>query len=760
MNEIYDYLEAGFRVFGIYGVDDNGHCECGNEDCQALFKHPRISRWQNVPAWSDEQIETFEELGHFKTGFGVLCNDWLIIDVDARNGGVESFKRLVSDIPAAGEAAFVVNTGSGGGSQHHYFRLPEPLPMVQHHDKYPGIDFKTSGYVIGAGSLHASGNTYEVERGFPQDITDAPSELIELLRKPERHRVTVDGAAIDVSEADIAELLHHINPDSSYDEWVKVGMAVHHCLGGNGFELWDEWSSKGSKYPGVEQLERHWHSFGKTANPVGYGTLLHYAREGGYVEDVTFEYTGEGIESDDDPLDTTDIDLRRPPGWVGELTQWINDQCLYPRENLAVAAALTAVSSLAGMRHVDELDDISPNLIAFGVSGSSTGKESILQAYLKIMRTAGVQAAVHGGFKSEQEIMRNLIRHQAAFYNIDELGLVLRKLENASKRGGASYLEGIIGMIMSVYSKANGYLPITGDLKEEIREHLRRELSSIAKRIDDLPADSSADGKRSALEREQERILEALDKIDDGLDSPYLTIIGFTTPVTFDSLMGFEQATNGFMARAMIFTDLESNPRRKRGFRKRPMPEAMETAIRNLYAPGVYDMLDHGARVEYRGEKTQIPTTPEAADLLNEVYERFYQMAEEQKGATGLEAIPRRGYEIAAKVSLVLAMPGGVRTAEHVRWAYAIAKRDVERKIQLAYSTENEDKDNGIAAKILSLLDRDHGETEGVILNRLRRQPKEQVKAVLQVLVDRGSIRREEGIAANHKACVRYYRCK
>ena len=112
------------------------------------------------------------------------------------------------------------------------------------------------------------------------------------------------------------------------------------------------------------------------------------------------------------------------------------------------------------------------------------------------MRTAGVQAAVHGGFKSEQETMRNFLRHQAAFYSIDEFGLTLRKLDNASKRGGASYLEGIIGFIMSVYSKANGFLPITGDLKEELTEKLRNELARIMKRHDDLDQDSSKDEDR------------------------------------------------------------------------------------------------------------------------------------------------------------------------------------------------------------------------------------------------------------------------
>lgn len=68
------------------------------------------------------------------------------------------------------------------------------------------------------------------------------------------------------------------------------------------------------------------------------------------------------------------MDVRRPPDFVGELTQWINNQCLYPRENLAVACALTAVSSLAGMRYTDELDGITPNILSFCIAGSGTGK--------------------------------------------------------------------------------------------------------------------------------------------------------------------------------------------------------------------------------------------------------------------------------------------------------------------------------------------------------------------------------------------------
>lgn len=773
ISEIYDYIEAGFKVFGLHGAK-GGACNCGNADCEAILKHPIMSNWQSVPHWSDEQIECFSELGHFDSGFGVLVRDYLIVDVDARNGGVESFKQLVKDVPSLLDCAFVVNTGSGGGSQHWYFKLSDDdktKSLMQKHDKYAGIDFKTSGYVVGAGSLHQSGSNYETVKGYPQDTGFAPPELIALLERPAFYRVSNNGQDLDIDEQHIVGLLAFINADCDYNKWVSVGMTIHHCLNGGGVELWDNWSSKGAKYCGCSIIQKHWHSFGKTSNPVGYGTLLHYANEGGYCEPVTFVYDGSLGALDDAPSINLDsvksvknlldepVDIRRPPGFVGELTQWINDQCLYPRENLAVAAALTAVSSLAGMRYIDELDGMSPNILAFCVAGSGTGKEQIMQSYLQIIKAAQVQSALHGGFKSEQEIMRNLIRHQAAFYCVDELGITLNKLQNASKKGGASYLEGIVGLVMSVYSKANGYLPITGDLKDEIKQKLTLEYAQIEKKLEKLPQDSGSDTTRQRLEEIQDDVLKSIQNVDDGLENPYITLLGFTTPVTFNDLMSFEQATNGFMARAMIFSDLETNPKRKTKFKKTPMPVYLSNALRNLYAHGHYDAMERtGARVQHIGDKSTLPTTQDAIELLNEVYERFYNLAEYHKGTTGMEAIARRGYELASKVSLICALPSGLRTAEHICYGYALAMQDVERKIKLAFSTDNQKSVDGLAAKVLSIVDKEHGETLGVICNRLRGTPKPQIEALLVQMTERGMVKAVECEKGHTKAkYFRYY---
>jgi hypothetical protein len=728
-----EFIDAGYKVFGLHGAQGD-KCNCGNPDCVALFKHPQAQNWQHTPHWSDEQLETLELMGQFDTGYGVLVDGLLVVDVDARNGGVSSYAKLLEIIPEIAGAGFIVETGSGGGSQHLYFSLPEPVALVQALPQFKGIDFKSSGFVVGAGSLHASGRRYQAVVGTPYDITAAPAALVALLKKPELHRASISGRSVDVSQSDLESMLSVISADCDHETWYRIGMALHQTTGGTGFSLWDNWSAGSSaKYPGRDVLERRWHSFGKSANPVTLGTLVHYAEQEGWRWPVTFKPDWEPvITADIDPLDANGIDLLRPPGFAGELTEWINSQSIFPRESLAVAAALMAISNCGGMRYTDPLDNSAFNLFCFGVADSSTGKEAILQAHNDLLKAAGISAALVGGIKSEQEIYRNLIRHQAAFYSVDEMGEHLAKIVGSKNRGGAVYLEGVIGALMSIYSKSNSFVAVTGDLKEEIRQGLLAEQRRLQKTIDD-------DGdKTGTLTRRVERVAHQLQTVDMGIENPFLSIFGLTTPERFDKLMDFDMAANGFMGRALIFRELEGNPRIKpRAQRTRqPVSDRIKYALINLYAPGY--TIDAGARIERIGEKTQIQTTADAADSLDRVGEQFWQMAEDHKDKTGLHPIPRRGYELTAKVAAVLAMPSGLRTAEHVRWAYALVRRDIEAKMQVAYSNSAALAQDALASKIMTMVSQEHGETCGSIQRACRAYKPEDVQAALDKMVEAG----------------------
>ena len=756
-----EFMEVGHIIFGlnrIQGEKDAPQCGCGWEECQAIGKHPVASNWQFSPHWSEDQIEVMEQTGQLATGYGVLVTGLIVVDIDARNGGVASYEKLLADIPEIAGAGLIVETGSGGGSKHLYFKAPNPaIALVQSHKKYKGIDFKSSGFVVGPGSLHASGNTYKAVYGSPDEIDDAPQALIDLLEKPEFHRADFNGEPVDVSEADISKMLSHIDPDCEHEEWVRAGMAVHHATQGTGFAVWDEWSNSGTKYPGTEKLEKRWHSFGKSANPVTLGTLAHYASQGGWLAPVTFksdmEFTQETAPPPTGglPFDISGVDLLRPPGFVGTLTGWINDQCRYPREHLAVAAAITSIGNIAGLRHIDARDGVTANLFTFCVAASGTGKEAIGQAVTDILGAAGVSEAAHGGIKSEQEIVRNMLRNQGAFYTVDEVGYLLQKIKNA-QGGGASYLEGVIGVLMSSYSKANGTMPLGGDLKEQVRGEILKELGQATRKVDEN------DDKSGKFKRRIPQLELQLDHISKGLHRPFISLIGYTTPENFSGLVDGEAARSGFIGRSLIFQERKDNPRSKRRFKKRVMPEHLAATLSGLYVGGDYDITD--SRVEQRGELINIPTSPEADDMLENALTWIESYADMHMEKTGMTAVVRRGYEIMAKVSLILAIPSGLRTSEHVRWAFAMMHRDIDDKISL--TLENEDTgETQLMRKILNLVTTDDGCTLGVLRNKLRKYAQDDIDKALDLMESKKLMKRME-IEYKHggKKRVEWFRAK
>lgn len=65
------------------------------------------------------------------------------------------------------------------------------------------------------------------------------------------------------------DLLQQLDADVGREEWIKVGMALHHEYDGEeeGFDLWNEWSAYGEKYPGDEALRVQWDSFTRRVGP-------------------------------------------------------------------------------------------------------------------------------------------------------------------------------------------------------------------------------------------------------------------------------------------------------------------------------------------------------------------------------------------------------------------------------------------------------------------------------------------------------------
>jgi hypothetical protein len=433
------------------------------------------------------------------------------------------------------------------------------------------------------------------------------------------------------------------------------------------------------------------------------------------------------------PFPLSGLDMLSPPGFVGQVSAWIDGQCRYPRRRLAVASAIVAVGNIAGLRHEDTRDGVTANMLAFCVAASATGKEAVQQAMAQLHHAAGVHYALQGGIKSEQEIMRNLIEHQAAYYIVDEIGIFLNKVRNAQRRGGAAYLEGVFGAIMSAYSKSNSRLLLQGDTKRELRKIYVQALSK-----------AQDDGRDTA---HPERMLRM---IDEGLERPFLSVMGFTTPSTFDGVMDGETATQGFVGRALIVSEPDINPPARKNFRKAPIPDFMANRLSQLYTGGSFDS-GFGARIEFAGERDAVTTTPEADTMLDQVADWLLAYAEDMGEHTGEASVAmiRRAYEMVAKVSFILAIPDGVRSAEHVRWSFAYVRAEVDAKIALVFANDNgkDRPEEAIAARIMNFIDPDKGATLGVLANRVRMKA-DALAPILAKMQRAGMIREQAGTRA------------
>jgi hypothetical protein len=94
---------------------------------------------------------------------------------------------------------------------------------------------------------------------------------------------------LGLSQPLMERILGHISADIGRDEWIRVGMALHHeCEGDDtGFDLWDTWSADGATYPGTEGLRVQWDSFdrrvGRGHKQTTMASVIQMAKRNGYV---------------------------------------------------------------------------------------------------------------------------------------------------------------------------------------------------------------------------------------------------------------------------------------------------------------------------------------------------------------------------------------------------------------------------------------------------------------------------------------------
>lgn len=191
------YAEQGWRILPCHGIREDARCTCGQPHAEPkdVGKHPRINAW-NIEATSD--ASTVERWWREQPdgNIGVFCrpSGFLVIDIDPRSGGPESFEKFEELVEGALPPTVEAITGEynvGGKIQrgrHLFYKCDPDEALVGNLQKsgLKGIDIKHNGYVLVAPSKHFSGVSYDWAPGrAPWQIrmAEAPEQLLTAIRK-------------------------------------------------------------------------------------------------------------------------------------------------------------------------------------------------------------------------------------------------------------------------------------------------------------------------------------------------------------------------------------------------------------------------------------------------------------------------------------------------------------------------------------------------------------------------------------------------
>lgn len=144
------YAEHGWRVLPLHSVHD-GRCSCGNRGCKTPGKHPRTAHGVHDASDDQDQIGAWwVDWPDANVGIATgSVSGLVVVDVDPRNGGMESLGKLAGDLPDT----YTVQTGGGG--LHLYYGCRDRLKQRL---LAPGIDLKADGgYVVAPPSNHLAG---------------------------------------------------------------------------------------------------------------------------------------------------------------------------------------------------------------------------------------------------------------------------------------------------------------------------------------------------------------------------------------------------------------------------------------------------------------------------------------------------------------------------------------------------------------------------------------------------------------------------
>lgn len=709
--------------------------------------------WRNMQSWERylDQPANAYQVNLWKrwpgAGIGIMCGDVIGFDIDTLDEEL-SFRLRACIVGVLGETPAVrvgrapkmmLNYRAVGGRMRK--RRVGPLEVLG------------EGQQFVAYATHPdTGKPYQWPLEHLADIPleDLPpctaEQLEEVLRRvreilppdqagaPEQVAGPHAGAANPVLEGTpeaVALALEAIpNPDLHWEDWNRVGMAVYAATGGQGFDVFDRWSSTSSKYDDAACRER-WASYRRSPpRRIGAGTIYHLAMEHGWVAPFDVALNPEKKEIAENPVDISKLKVKvalppppppappaskpanpkdLPPGsretfphaWfetrslVGDITRWIVDTAQDPLPTFALMNSIVALGTMYGRRYRTEFTDTRSNLYAVAIAKPGMGKDHSRQCIKSLFMASGLDKLLCGdSFSSGSAMLRTLKDYPSRISHMDELGLML---EQVAMKTASPHQRGIVKMLLELFSSSSGIY----------------------------------NGQEYVDAKANERV---------DLVNPNFNVFGSTTPSSLAPALKPAMAENGMLSRILLVPPFEDYPEFRFVERTRTPPPALVDALKaswEVKRPGG-NLAGEQHLSASAVSLISVAWEPDALEAL-----RAIKMTERDRGRAG-RYIWVRSTELATKVAMIEAI-----SRDPVRPIITREIIEMSRDLVgwlLGYAEgffEDQVSDNETEAthkKVLQIIKRGREVTGSELAKATQFLKKREREEIVQTLLDAGQI--------------------
>ena len=234
----------------------------------------------------------------FKYGanIGIACTPescLFLVDVDRKNGGLETFALLERELGAFPETPCVETPGGG----FHFYVVHPQDGRGNEAIAGSGIDLRGAGYGVAPPSVHPNGGIYQFSEGrsfADVGIAELPASWLFRLRGNPGRSVTAAqdpfnfgvraSKAVDDTprrRAIVAQMLAYISPDCSYDHYRNIVWAILSLGWADSRDLARAWASGAAHRFDEGSFQAVTASYNASLGP-SLGTIHYHARNGGW----------------------------------------------------------------------------------------------------------------------------------------------------------------------------------------------------------------------------------------------------------------------------------------------------------------------------------------------------------------------------------------------------------------------------------------------------------------------------------------------